>query len=136
MKRFALLTAGAALAALLGFYVAPEPAHAQKEDKELATQAREILTKYCTKCHGASAQADLDVRDYKSLFAERQGEQNKYKLITPKKLAESYLWERVGVNKDMPPKGLAPTDDERKVLQAWIEAGAPDWAGDVKPKDD
>jgi serine/threonine-protein kinase len=124
-----------ALAAVLGLYVAPEYAQAQKDDKELAGKARDILQKYCGKCHGASATADLDVRDYKSLTALRDGETAKYKLISPKNLKESVLWERVGVTKDMPPKGDPPTEEDRKVLKAWIEAGAPDWNADATPKD-
>ena len=42
----------------------------------------------------------------------------------PGKPEASYLWERVGVERDMPPSGPKPTDEERALLARWIEAGA------------
>src|SRR5262249_55646592 len=54
----------------------------------------------------------------------------------PKKLDDSLLWQRVGVNKDMPPKPGPLAADEIKTIEEWIKAGAPEWdaAGSAKEK--
>jgi serine/threonine-protein kinase len=98
--------------------VVPEP------DPELARHARAILKTYCYRCHGVRVEVPgYDVLDRDVLIARRDEDEPQY--VVPGKPAASFLWERIGVEKDMPPSGPAPSDEERALIARWIEAGAP-----------
>jgi serine/threonine-protein kinase len=87
---------------------------------DVAEQAREVLKERCTSCHGkVNPQNGLNVLDHDALLV------NAY--VTPARLDESSLWERVSTPDDdavMPP-GERLSEAELAVLRQWIEAGAP-----------
>jgi hypothetical protein len=108
------------------------PAGAAEEDAKLARQAYSVLKKHCAACHtGAkpkSRVADYDVLSHASLTKARKDDDDKpYRLIVPKDLKQSALWERVGVDGTMPPMKVKtrPSAEDKAVLKKWIEAGAP-----------
>jgi serine/threonine-protein kinase len=99
---------------------APKPA----PDPELARHARAILKTYCYRCHGVRFEVPgYDVLDRDVLVARRGEDEPTY--VVPGQPEASYLWQRVGVDRDMPPSGPKPSDAERAVIARWIEAGAP-----------
>src|SRR4051794_4459022 len=91
MRRIVLLAAGLAAGLAWLFGASTEPARAQTDEKELAGKVRDLLLERCGKCHGSTATADVDVRNYKSFFEKRTDES---KLIDTKKLDDSVLWAR------------------------------------------
>ena len=104
--------------------VALSPRRAADPDRALADQAHALLKKYCYRCHGVRFEVPgYNVLDRDILVAKRGEDDPPY--VVPGKPEESYLWERVGVDKDMPPSGPKPSDEERKLIERWILAGAP-----------
>jgi serine/threonine-protein kinase len=106
----------------------PDPVPAESTAGEsgpgLAQVAHGLLKKYCYRCHGVRFEVPgYNVLDRDILVANRGEDEPAY--VVPGKPGESYLWERVGVEKDMPPSGPKPSDDERAVFRTWIAAGAP-----------
>ncbi len=83
-----------------------------------------LLTRRCLDCHGgAKPKGGLDLsRKQKALAGGKSGV-----AVVPGKPSASLLWEQVDAG-SMPPKKPL-TDDEKALLKAWIEAGAP-WGGD------
>ncbi|MCA9051535.1 MAG: hypothetical protein KDA89_22510 [Planctomycetaceae bacterium] len=70
----------------------------------------------------------MDVLDH-GVMLEDAGDET---YVVPGDLKASYMWLRVGVEKDMPPKKHLPDGmpaDEIAVLKKWIEDGAPEWRG-------
>ena len=99
------------------------PVRADQADPALPIQARAVLKKYCYRCHGVRFEVPgYNVLDRDVLVAKRGKEESPY--VVPGKPGESALWERVGVEKDMPPSGPKPSDEERALISRWIEAGA------------
>src|SRR4051812_1338824 len=95
------------------------------EESPLAGQAHTILKKYCYRCHGVRFEVPgYNVLDRDILVARRgEGEQP---YIVPGKPDESEVWNRVAVEKDMPPeKSPQPSAVDRDILKRWIAAGAP-----------
>jgi serine/threonine-protein kinase len=91
---------------------------------ELARQAQAILKKYCYRCHGVRFEVPgYNVLDRDVLVAKRGEDEPPY--VVPGKPADSFLWERIGVDKDMPPSAPKPAEEERALIGRWIEAGAP-----------
>ena len=89
------------------------PRRAADPGRALADQAHALLKKYCYRCHGVRFEVPgYNVLDRDILVAKRGEEDPPY--VVPGKPEESYLWERVGVDKDMPPSGPKPSDEERK----------------------
>ncbi len=92
-------------------------------------QVRPILSEHCFTCHGPDAaqrKGDLRLDTREGALGDRGG----YAAVAPGSLAASALWERMTSDDpdlQMPPAEAArrPTEQERKVLKAWIEAGAP-----------
>lgn len=112
------------LALLLTVLLMPMAASAD-EDGTLADQARAVLKQYCHRCHGAEFQVPrFDVLDRDILTAAPAGKKKK-PYVVPGKPDDSFLWQRAGVDQDMPPEDPTPTDAERAILRRWIEAGAP-----------
>lgn len=115
---------------------APLLANDATPSAQLATQAQAILQANCYKCHGPKEQKGelrLDVRDI-ALRGGQSGEP----AIVPGKSAESLLPQIVrGTLPDfpkMPPQGEPLSEDNIKILEAWIDAGAP-WPAGMKEFD-
>ncbi|NJN83736.1 MAG: hypothetical protein HC802_16655 [Caldilineaceae bacterium] len=80
-----------------------------------------IFVRRCYVCHsGVAASAGLQIIDYAALMT---GSVNG-SVITPGDPGESELWRQVSQRR-MPMAGALP-DDERDLIRAWIEAGAPE----------
>jgi serine/threonine-protein kinase len=102
----------------------PESASQPAPDPELAEHARAILKKYCYRCHGVRFEVPgYNVLDRDVLVAQRGEDEPAY--VVPGQPEASYLWQRVGMDQDMPPSGTKPSDEQRAVIARWIEAGAP-----------
>jgi serine/threonine-protein kinase len=100
------------------------PTPAPTTDPELAQHARQILKTYCYRCHGVRFEVPgYDVLDRDVLVARRGEDEPTY--VVPGQPEASYLWERVGVDRDMPPSGPKPSEAQRAVIARWIKAGAP-----------
>ncbi|MFG0294441.1 MAG: c-type cytochrome domain-containing protein [Maioricimonas sp. JB045] len=85
---------------------------------QLAEQGYGLLKKYCARCHGDTfAVTGLDVYDRSGLV-----EAGYIEAGDPEK---SQIWQRVGVDRDMPPEDQPqPSAEEIAVLKEWIRAGA------------
>lgn len=91
-------------------------------EPSLSQHVFELLGRRCGTCHGkVNPQSDLTVLDYRQLIDK--------KVVVPKQLAQSKLWERVG-SKDldvvMPPTQPLP-ETELNLIRRWIEEGAPEF---------
>jgi serine/threonine-protein kinase len=113
----------AVLLTALGAWAAWTSPAAAAPDPKLAQQGYEFLNKYCARCHGIDFKVPkLNVLDRDILLAKNK-DGDPY--LTPGQPDKSQLWQRVGVDKDMP-KGLKkPKPQEIDLLKKWIEAGAP-----------
>jgi mono/diheme cytochrome c family protein len=101
-------------------------AAAQEPGGDLAEQAYRIRERYCYKCHISDAGAPrFDVLDAAKLIGRDGGAV----YVVPGSPAESSLWQRMGIDQDMPPLEEAerPTAEELAIIQSWIEQGAPDF---------
>lgn len=79
-----------------------------------------IFNKNCSSCHGAVAQiAELQVTDYDALL---KGSVNGA-VVEPGDAENSRLWEQVSTGK-MPLIGQL-SDEEKSIIEAWINNGAP-----------
>jgi mono/diheme cytochrome c family protein len=97
------------------------PARAADPDPKLAGQAREVLQKYCGKCHGPAGTNEGGINyilDVKKL-------QEKKKIVAGDP-ARSKLLKKV-VAGEMPPEDekFRPGKEEISLLERWIQAGAP-----------
>jgi serine/threonine-protein kinase len=117
MNRSALI---AAVVLALG---ALTPARAA-EDRPLAQQAKAILEKHCAKCHSVVKSAGLDVRDHKVMVTVRKKRKKDYSFVFPRDLKRSELWQQIDSD-GMPPEGDPVPAGDKKIIRAWIEAGAP-----------
>jgi mono/diheme cytochrome c family protein len=123
-----------ALTALLGPLAA---AAAAEDDRKLAEQAFAVLKTYCHRCHGVSFRAPgLNVLDHAGLVAARSKDEPRY--VEPGKPEASLLWQRAGIDGDMPPLGVKPdarpTAADKKILRDWIAAGAPPLTDTEQPR--
>ncbi|QDU35962.1 hypothetical protein Mal4_02450 [Maioricimonas rarisocia] len=84
----------------------------------LAQQGYGLLKKFCARCHGDSfAVTGLDVYDRSSLVDAGY--------IADGDPDNSGIWQRVGVEKDMPPEDQPqPSSEEIALLRTWILDGA------------
>jgi mono/diheme cytochrome c family protein len=115
----------------LALAVAPAASAQQPKPEDLAAQARAILTKHCFECHGkdpTKPKKKLKILDYAALLSDKR------KLVVPKSPEASLIVKRVeDPDSPMPPEDHPPVPDgERKVLRAWIVAGAPDFTKRVE----
>jgi serine/threonine protein kinase len=93
-------------------------------EKDLAVKAHGLLKKYCYRCHGVRFEVPgFNVLDHDVLVANRGAEETPY--VVSGKPDESALWDRVGVEEDMPPANPKPSAADRALIGRWIEAGAP-----------
>jgi serine/threonine-protein kinase len=110
----------------------PEPVPVKEPDRAVAEQGIALLKKYCHRCHGIDFKVPhFNVLDRAGLVASRGKDEPAY--VVPGKPQESYLWQRVSVDEDMPPKGTKPNAEEKEVLKKWIVAGAPFPGRPVRP---
>jgi WD40 repeat protein len=96
------------------------------EPASYSKQIRPFLQRYCVECHNShEPKSDLNLETYAALMAG--GEHGV--VLKAGKAADSRIVRMVeGKSKPaMPPrKSRQPTDEERSLLRAWIEAGAKD----------
>jgi hypothetical protein len=114
---------------------------AEGEEAKLAPQAYGVFQTYCAGCHHGkepkSEVKDYDVLSYASLTKKRvEDDEVSYFVKAGSKGAEalkaSVIWQKVGVDDEMPPKKFMgkevtkrPSDKDKEILKKWIEAGAP-----------
>jgi mono/diheme cytochrome c family protein len=106
------------VALLLGLPCAAVRAE-DKDSEAIAYQARGILRKHCSECHGAQqARAGLRILDHRELVGART-------VVLPEAPSCSELLERIE-DGSMPPGSRAkvPADDQA-ILRKWIESRAP-----------
>lgn len=95
---------------------------------DLSPQALDILTKRCLGCHGPKTKASgLDLSSRES--AIRGGQ--KGSALKPGAASQSLLFTRVGKG-EMPPSAPLP-QEERKILEEWINGGAA-WLGSIQER--
>jgi WD40 repeat protein len=88
---------------------------------ELARRARDVLKLHCHRCHGK----DGTVEGGMSYILDRDRLVARNKIV-PGKPAESPLLKRMQAGKMPPPdESPRPTPDEIKLVERWIDAGAP-----------
>jgi Planctomycete cytochrome C len=102
----------------------PEPPLPAKiPEAQLAAQGVQFLKTYCYRCHGIDFKVPrFNVLDRAGLVAKRDKEEQPY--VVPGKPLDSQVWQRVGVDEDMPPRGKKPSAAEKDLLKKWIAAGA------------
>jgi hypothetical protein len=90
--------------------------------------AKSILDKKCIVCHGQTRMSDLDLRDIKTAIAGGK----RGPAIVPGKASESLLYRAIKREGDlqMPPGRTPLTAAEVKLLEDWIDAGAP-WESSI-----
>jgi hypothetical protein len=99
------------------------PVRAAADHTELAQQAYSVLKQYCYPCHGIDFKAPgFNVLDRDILLSMHEDNEQPY--VVPGNPDKSYLWQRLGVQADMPPSSKKPTDAEKQLVKKWIEAGA------------
>jgi hypothetical protein len=103
---------------------------------DFSREVRPVLSQHCFKCHGPDdaareAKLRLDVRD----SATARGESGKTPIVPGKPDASELIHRILSHDPDEmmpPPAANKPlSDDERRILRAWVEAGAeykPHWA--------
>ncbi len=100
------------------------PLRAGEANTELAQQAHNVLKQYCYRCHGIDFKVPgFNILDRDNLLAKRDDNEQPY--VVPGNPDKSHLWQRVGVDADMPPSSKKPTAAEKQLVKKWIEAGAP-----------
>ncbi len=110
MKRFAITC-------LTSLFVVALAAHGQAQtDPALAKAAYTILSEKCYKCHGQEKRG-FNARNRDSMVESGAS------YIVANSVDRSYLWTRVGIDKDMPPKNPL-SEEQLDILKRWIETGA------------
>lgn len=99
------------------------------EPSSLGKDAKAILQAHCAGCHGGGTATKGGfgyVLDRDSLVGRS--------LVVPGQASRSDLFTRIQLG-EMPPKSAKsrPTQTELKVLQRWIDAGAPSFDASIKP---
>ncbi len=137
-QRTIIAVIGCSVAALLSSAFAGDagsealsPLAAEVNEDRLAADAVAVLKRHCIECHGPAQQEGslrLDLLD-----AALRGGSTGPALI-PHQPAESELLRRVHLDRDdaeaMPPLGPGLGDEEKTLLTAWINGGAP-WPADA-----
>lgn len=90
------------------------------ESTSVSAKAHAVLKKHCMQCHGIKQVIEgLNVNRHATLLNPEHG------YVIPSNLEESVLWQRVGVEGDMPPDGAAPIPEgDVAILKRWIIEGA------------
>lgn len=92
----------------------------QTASTTLSARAHAVFKKRCLQCHGIKQVVEgLNVNRHASLLNPE------HEYVVPENLDKSGLWQRVGVDRDMPPDGSpAVPDDELAIIEQWIAEGA------------
>ena len=96
-----------------------------QEHSRLAREAKTLLKTHCYRCHGVEKEVPgFDVLDVEGMKLSRSDEPS---FVVPGSLNESLIWQRMGVDGDMPPEKVKnrPSEEELATIRRWIEAGAP-----------
>jgi serine/threonine-protein kinase len=108
----------------------PAAARAQDADAKLADDARAFFKTYCYECHGGPNDEGTrltNVLDPEVLLA-KPSNPKKRAFVVPDDPEKSEVWQRAGKAPYSMPKDYAerqPSEDERKIIERWIRAGAP-----------
>jgi serine/threonine-protein kinase len=128
--------------ALFVLFALAGPPSASAQDLGLADRAQAFLKRYCFDCHGGPNDQGTrftSALDPKVLLARPENSKKK-PFVVPGDPQGSLVWLQAGKAPfRMPPDDaeVKPGDDERKVLEEWIKAGAPfPKATGRKPLDD
>jgi uncharacterized membrane protein len=94
----------------------------------LATQVHAIFQAKCVECHGPDVARPKGKFGYVLDLARVAANP---KMVTPRNPLKSDLYQMVWDNEMPDPKGSSPplTDEEKAIVKAWIEVGAPAPAG-------
>ena len=113
------------IAVALCAFLACAATAAAADEAAIARRGYDVLKQYCHRCHGVDFKAPgLNVLDRDVLTANRGEAGPAY--VVPGQADDSYLWQRAGLDADMPPDGAAqPSDEDRQAIRDWIAAGAP-----------
>jgi hypothetical protein len=114
---------------------------ADGEEAKLAPKAYGVFQTYCAGCHHGkepkSEVKDYDVLSYESLTKKRVEDDEVSFFVKPgtkgaEALKASVIWQKVGVDDEMPPKKFKgkevtkrPSEQDKQILKKWIETGAP-----------
>lgn len=92
----------------------------QGDATELSKAAHAIFEKRCAQCHSVKMVAEgFNVMKHDVLL------QDDTQYVVAGNLEDSGVWQRMGVDKDMPPEEVEPaTAEEIDTIGQWIEAGA------------
>jgi serine/threonine-protein kinase len=91
---------------------------------ELSRAAQSVLKSYCYSCHGVDFKVPrLDIMNHRLLVQSRPEQES---FIVPGNPDESLIWNRMGIQQDMPPEDATrrPSEQELEIVRKWIEAGA------------
>jgi serine/threonine-protein kinase len=121
-------------------FAAAAASAADSPREAVAQKGYAFLKKYCHSCHGVEEEvAGFKVLDRQILVAKRPGKKLPYiDESHPEQPDKSLLWLKVVKRKEMPPSYAdpaeypSPTDEERKVIDEWVRAGAPLPRGDTR----
>ncbi len=120
----ALLLAGAVLMATELRGQSDSASSTTSDSQAVAREAVEVMKTYCYACHGVEFEVPgFDVLHRPSLTAARTDELS---YIAPGDPDKSAVWQRLGVDQDMPPKKVKnrPSDAQIAIVKKWIESGA------------
>jgi len=121
--RFALLLAIAALAASTARGADPKGL-TPREKGDLAIQARAVLKKYCSECHGEKPKrSQLSVSEYSQVVAEDVP----VPFVAPGNPDGSQIVQFIEDGSMLFCNGDAPTEKELEALKAWIKTQAPSY---------
>lgn len=120
MMRILCVGCGAA-AGVAALFTLARPTAAQAPPPALALQVKAILAKQCASCHGPqdSSKKGFDVARRDTLVILK-------KVVVPQHPEKSELVQRV-LTDNMPYGDQKVSAADKKVLEEWVKAGAPDW---------
>lgn len=96
-----------------------------QDPAELARTIKTLLKTHCYRCHGVEKEVPgYDVLDVAAMKLTR-GDEPAY--IVGGKPDDSLLWQRVGIDRDMPPEDSPrrPSEQQLRQIREWIRLGAP-----------
>src|SRR3954469_14280088 len=102
---------------------------AQETKPSFPRDVAPVLGRSCLSCHGATQQMSL--LDLSTRAAALKGGQKSGPSIVPNDSSKSPLYRRLtGQDQPAMPLGAKLSDAEIKIIQEWIEGGAP-WEGEL-----
>jgi uncharacterized membrane protein len=134
MRRFGLLLLGLSLSAVAyGDDRPAQPTSAESSDRrDLALEVKKIFTVKCVQCHGSHLRNPKGKFGYILDLARVAGNP---KIVVPSHPDKSKLWQLVQ-DDEMPPEDAKAgplAREQKEVIRAWIESGAPSTPPDQAP---